>query len=197
MKASLGSPRSWMALGLAAGLTAMVGLAVGVDDPPAPSQPAPAEQPQPRGPRGERPGGERPAGEGRGERPQPGGRAPGQMVSVEASMKIMGRSLRTLKAQAGDATKRDENLRLVNDLQRGCVSAKGGVPEGILKNAVTEPDKAKIKDEYRKGLVSLLKKLIDLEEAIADGKGDSAKSLVEEIGKMRDSMHEKLGVKDE
>jgi soluble cytochrome b562 len=189
------SSRTWLACGLIAGLTAVVGLAVGVDDPPAPApaatQPAPQEPAQ-RGPRGE-------GGQGR-ERPgQPGGREGARaVVSVEASMKIMGRALRTLKSQAGDAAKRDENLRLVNDMQRGCVTAKGSpVPEDLLKKAATEPDKTKIKETYRKGLVDLLRKLIDLEDAIADGKGDAAKGIVEEVIKMRDKLHEDMGVKED
>jgi|GEM_PF-2034413 len=204
-QASRSTTRGWIALaaGVAVGFGTLAAMASGLDDPPQtqpsqqPQQPAPAEQPQqPRGPRG--PEGRPMAPEGqRPQQGQPGARGGGPVVSVEAAMKIMGRSLRTIKAQAGDAEKREENLRLVNDMQRGCVTAKGGAPESILKNAASEADKAKMKDEYRKGLVSLLKKLIELEEAIGDNKGDAAKGLVDEVVKMRDEMHEKMGVKDE
>ena len=195
MKSSSTKPsRTWLACGMLAGLTAVVGLAVGVDDPPAnapaAAQPAPQDQPQ-RGPREGGPGRERQG--------PPGGREGARaVISVEASMKIMGRALRTLKSQAGDAAKRDENLRLVNDMQRGCVTAKGSpVPEDLLKKAATEPDKTKIKETYRKGLLDLLRKLVDLEESIADGKGDAANKLVEEVIKMRDKMHEDMGVKED
>lgn len=188
--------RTWIACGLIAGFSAIVGLAVGVDDPPAnapaQTQPAPQGQP-PRGPRGE-------GGQGRERQGPPGGRegGPRTAISVEASMKVMGRALRTLKAQAGDATKREENLRLVNEMQRGCVTAKGSpVPEPLLKDAVSDPDKAKIKETFRKGLLDLLRKLVDLEEAIADEKGDAAKGLVEEVIKMRDKLHETMGVKED
>jgi len=197
MKSSTTKPsRTLLACGLIAGLTAVVGLAVGVDDPPASqpasTQPAPQDQPQ-RGPREGGPGRERqgPPGGGR----EGGARA---AISVEASMKIMGRALRTLKSQAGDAAKREENLRLVNDMQRGCVTAKGSpVPEDLLKKAATDADKAKVKETYRKGLHDLLRKLVDLEEAIADGKGSAATGLVEEVIKMRDKLHEDLGVKED
>lgn len=147
-----------------------------------PAQPAQPAQPENRrGPEG------RPGGPNGGER----------RVSVEGSMKAMQRSFETLERQATDPSKRDENLRLINDAQRGCVLAKGaGVPRDIVEKAAL-PDaaaKARMADDYRVHLVATLRKLIDLEEAVAAGKNDDIKAAMSAIAKLREEGHNAMGM---
>ncbi len=126
----------------------------------------------------------------------PGGR--GQQVSVEGAMKGMNRALRQLNQQIGDATKREENLRLINDMQRGCVNAKGAaLPEDVLKKANDDAGKKKMREEFRRELIKTMRLLLDIEADIADGKNDAAKTKLGELTKLRDHGHEEMGVKDE
>jgi len=150
-----------------------------------PARPEGAPKGQPGGPEG---------------RPQrgPGGPGAREALGADAGMKMMNRALKSLKGQVTDASKKDDNLRLVGDMQRGCVIAKGSpVPADILKKAKDEAEKAKWQKEYRTSLLGVLRKLVDVEQAILDGKGSEADKLLAEIAKVRDEMHKAMGVDED
>ena len=118
-------------------------------------------------------------------------------MSVGGGMNGMNRALRQLSRQIEDATKRDENLRLVNDMQRGCVGAKGAaLPEGVLKKAKDEAEKKKMSDEFRRELIKVMRLLLDIETDIADGKTEAAKTKLAELTKLRDHGHEEMGIEE-
>lgn len=147
--------------------------------------PARTEQPAQEGQRPRQPGG--PEGRPQGER----------RISVEGAMKIMGRNLERLEPQIGDASKKDENLTLINEMERGCVIAKGlSVPNDVLAKAADDAAREKMKADYRADLLSVLKKLISLEEAVSQGKTEEAKSLLQQAIRAGDLGHEQLGVND-
>jgi hypothetical protein len=125
-----------------------------------------------------------------------GGQGGERRVSVEGSMKAIQRSLEALERQIGDGSKRDENLKLINDAQRGCIQAKGaGVPRDILEKAAPDAAaKARLADDYRVHLVTTLRKLIDLEEAVAAGKAEEAKAALTALEKIRDDGHNAMGM---
>ena len=56
------------------------------------------------------------------------------------------RALRTLKGQITDASKREDNLLLINQMQVACVSAKGGKLDEVLKDLKPEEAAAKAKE---------------------------------------------------
>ena len=129
--------------------------------------------------------------------PERGGPPGGRQVSVEGGMNGMNRAMRQLSRQVEDASKRSENLRLINDMQRWCVNAKGApLSEEILKKAQDEDAKARLTDEFRRELIKAMRLLLDIETDIADGKGEAAKAKLAELAKLRDHAHEELGVKD-
>jgi hypothetical protein len=150
---------------------------------------------QPEGGRGGQPGGQ-PRQGAPGQPGEGGPRGAGRAPSVEGSMKTMGRSLRTLKDQLGDASKKEENLRLINDMQRGCIMAKGGTPAmfGELK---TDAEKTAAMDKYRRKMIELAKLLLDAESAMLDGKTDAAKTALDSAVKMRDEQHKAFGVTED
>ncbi|HEX8877903.1 MAG TPA: hypothetical protein VF777_14235 [Phycisphaerales bacterium] len=118
-------------------------------------------------------------------------------VSVEGSMKAIQRSFEALERQIGDPGKRDENLKLINEAQRGCVLSKGaGLPREIAeKNLFLDAaSKARMHDDYRVHLVATLRKLIDLEEAVAAGKTEDAKAALAAVAKLRDEGHNAMGM---
>ena len=169
---------NWLVSALILSLSALLTL----DEPPAPRPASPSSQPA----QGERP--RLPQGPGGGER----------RVSVEGAMKTMNRSLKQLKSQLAETSKRDENLALVNEMERGCVTAKGlALPKDVLERAGDEAAQAKMKQNYRAEMLTLLKSLISLEEAIGNGKADEAKKIIEEIQRQREKEHKAMGVKDD
>jgi hypothetical protein len=130
---------------------------------------------------------------------QPGGRGAdtgGLPQSVRQAMSIMGRGLRTLKTQAADTNKKDENLKLVADMERGCLAAKALLPEKAMTKAADQAKKDEIALTFRKQLISMMEKLLKLETAIIEEKGSEASQLVTEITALRDESHKKLGVKE-
>ena len=143
-------------------------------------------------------------GAGQGGSAQPGGPQQGERprgerrISVEATMKIMDRALEPLINQISDPAKRDENLGYVNEMQRGCVIGKGlALPKEFLAKAGDEAAQAKIKKAYHAHMLSLLKKLISLEEAIDDGNVGDAKKLLDEVIQERDRGHAAMEMPDE
>lgn len=116
-----------------------------------------------------------------------------QLMSVGASMKLIGGSYEKLREQIGDAAKRDENLRLINDMQRGAVTAKGqAVPADVLKHAADDAAKTNVAENYRKDLIALTRKLLDVETEIAEGKLEEARAHLEEAVKLGDVAHGRL-----
>ncbi len=112
-------------------------------------------------------------------------------------MKQMNRALKQLRGQLKDPSKREENLKLIGDMQRGAVGAKSAKPEHALSEAKDEAAKAKIAADFRNDLITVVRKLLDAEEAIVNGKPDVAAAALDEVEKLRDKSHKQLGVKDE
>jgi hypothetical protein len=174
--------RTTALIGLSLALTAALApIAIAQDAPPA----APAGNGSGKGGQAPREGGER------------GGRGGGQQVSLEGSMKGMNRALKTLKGSISDASKKNECLKMVSEMQRNCAASKAAtVPAEYLKSAADDAAKAKIEDEFRSDLRKNLRLLLGLEDAIVAGKTDEANALIVKIEALRDHAHEEMGVKD-
>jgi hypothetical protein len=145
------------------------------------------ENPTPGG-RGGQPGGEGRRGQGGEMRPQ----------SAEGAMKSMNRALRTLKAQIADKAKKDENLQLINDMQRGAIGAKAAkLSDNVLDSAKDDAGKAQLLTKYRRQMLALTRTLLDVESNLLDDKFDAAKADLDKAIKMRDDGHKELGVSDD
>src|ERR1051326_828845 len=105
-------------------------------------------------------------------------------------MKAINRAARALKEQVGDASKKDENLKLIWAMQKNALQAKTLEPERI------EGDKSKWLPDFRKDQNKLMRMLLDLEEQVADGKSDDAAKTFQKVMQYKDSEHEKFKVKD-
>lgn len=165
------------------------------DPQPAKPDPQPAkpnDPPPPPPPTG--PGGEKRPDRGPGGERGPGGPGDG---SIEGAMKGMNRAVKQLQGQIGDVKKKDENLRLMGSVERNCIAAKDlALPPEMLETAKDDAEKAKLADSYRKHLIILMRKLLDLELFVIDGKTDAANAKLLEIVKYRDATHEEFGIKD-
>lgn len=151
----------------------------------------PGQRPQ-RGPGGGEGGG--PGQERRG--PGEGGQQRGG--NVEGAMKQMNRAMKQLSEQIADASKLQDNLRLINDMQRGCAMAKGlGVPKDILEKAKDDAEKAKLASEFRKDLIGAMRSFLEVEESLASGDTAGAKAKLDAIGEKIEKAHKEMGVKEE
>lgn len=161
-------------------------------------QPAGAPAARPAQPESRQPASKQPE-PGPAPRREPGaeGRR-GEGLGLGGSMKLMDRSLEKLRGQIGDAAKKDENLRLINEVQRGAVTAKGqSLPPDVLKKAPDEAAKAKLHETFRRELIAFVRKLLDIETEIAEGKTDAARTHLDEAMKMGNAAHQALGLGEE
>jgi len=166
----------------AVALISVAGLAVGT------TYAQPEAQPGTRQPE------RRPGGEGR----RPGAEGRGEGMNVEGAMKTMNRSLKQLNGQIADAAKKDDNLKLIGDMERAIVAAKNQpVPADVLAKAKDDAAKAKVSSEFRSHLIDALRKIIDVEEAVADGKTDDAKAKLALFAKTQEAGHNAVGLKDD
>jgi len=153
---------------------------------PPPGDARPSQAPPAPGEPGRRPPFDRPGGPG-----GPGGR----QVSVSGAMKTMNRAMHQRQGQISDASKRAENLALINDIERGAVSAKGApLPDDVMKNGKDDAAKSKMVEDFRRALMKSVRTALDIEDNILAGKSDAAKAGMEELIKQRDAGHTALGV---
>jgi hypothetical protein len=131
-----------------------------------------------------------------GDAPQRGRGGQQQQPTTKQGMSMMNRALRTLKSSINDTAKKDDNLRAINDLQRGCVAAKGATPDRVL-GKMDEAKRADASVQYRRALIQIMEKALKAETAIMDGKNADAAKLLTEIEKIRDDSHKAMGVRDE
>ena len=140
--------------------------------------------------------------EGGGQRPQRGaeggqGARRGGGPNLEAAMKAMNGSLKALKANVADASKKDENLKQVAIFQYGCAASKAAPLPGDVGKELDADAKAKLEVKFRTDLRAVMGVAMQLEEAIIAGKTDEATKLVTKLAEMRDAGHKAMGLKDE
>ena len=163
------------------------------------AQSAPQDPPQ-QGQPGQREGGQRPqrGGEGgQGGERGPGGRGRTGGPNLEGAMKAMNGALKGLKANVGDASKKDECLKMVATFQYGCAASKAAPMPGNLGKDLDAAGKAKMEAKMRDDLRTMMKTAMALEDAILAGKADDAAKLVAQLESMRDAGHKEMGVKDD
>jgi Cytochrome b562 len=191
--------RRLSALALAASAVAATvlltgGIAVFAQDAPsaAPAK-APTQEAQESDAAPARGGARRPGQEGGGARG-----ARGENPSVGSSMKSMNRALESLKGSIGDPMKLAENLKLIGEMERGCILAKNApFPADLLKDAADDAAKAKVATHYRKDMIKLTQSLLELELAVMNGKTADAQAMLVKLDAAREHGHEEFGVEDD
>jgi hypothetical protein len=120
------------------------------------------------------------------------GRARGEVgQTVEQCMKMMNGAARRLKEQVGDASKKEDNLKLVWAMQKNALQAKMLEP-----NHLGDGDRTRQLAEFRKDQNDLMRSLLKLEDEVASGKADAASATFASIAQMKESEHRKFKVKD-
>jgi len=106
-------------------------------------------------------------------------------------MSAMNKSLRMLKRQLPDASKKDDNLKLIESIKKNLDAshklepAKGkDVPAG---------EKAAYVEKYKGQMIELGKAFGELEAAIKVDKADEAKKALEKISELKEKGHKDFG----
>ena len=109
-------------------------------------------------------------------------------------MSAMNKSLRTLKKQVADATKKDENLALVAKMK---VNLAESVKLDPAKTKdVPEADKVAYLAKYKEQLDTLGKSFDELEVALKADKPDDAKKVFEKLSDQKEKGHKDFAPED-
>lgn len=158
---------------------------------PAPKNPQPRGEPEraPDAPARGEPGSPRRGPGG------PGG--PNAMpANLEGAMKLLNGNLKRLKAQIADSTKKEDNLKLINEAQRGAVIAKGMDTTEAFARQPDAAKRAKMNADFRPHMIQLVEHLLTLEKQILADKTEDAAKTMELLKAFRTENHEAFGVKD-
>lgn len=109
-------------------------------------------------------------------------------------MKTVNKSIRTLKRQVDDASKKDENLALI-------ATAKKSLDECLKLDPAKTKDvpageKAAYLDKYKAQMKDVIKTFDDLEAAVKAGKADDAKKIFEKLSDEKEKGHKDFNPED-
>lgn len=110
-------------------------------------------------------------------------------------MSAFNKSLRTLKRQAADASKKDENLALIAKI-KGNLDASKKLEPAKTKD-VPAGEKAAYLAKFKDQLDGVSKSIDELEAAIKADKADDAKKIFEKLGEQKEKGHKDFGADDD
>jgi soluble cytochrome b562 len=109
-------------------------------------------------------------------------------------MKTVNKSIRTLKRQVDDASKKDDNLALI-------ATAKKSLDECLKLDPAKTKDvpageKAAYLDKYKAQMKDVVKTFDELETAVKAGKTDDAKKIFEKLSDEKEKGHKDFNPED-
>jgi hypothetical protein len=110
-------------------------------------------------------------------------------------MTAMNKSLRTLKRQISDASKKDDNLALLGKMKANLAEAIKLEPKKTKD--VPAAEKAAYVEKFKQEITELGKTYDQLEAAIKDGKTAEAKAIFDKISEQKEKGHKDFGVDEE
>lgn len=121
--------------------------------------------------------------------------AVGVPQNLEGAMRDMGRLYRSLTAEAGDFARREQTLRDIGLMERDVAIAKNSLPP--LVNRQSGDEQARQIASYRSMMISMLRTLLDLEEAVADQKADEVKKILAQLEEIQQEGHKEFAPREE
>ncbi|MDB6174882.1 MAG: hypothetical protein JWL59_4193 [Chthoniobacteraceae bacterium] len=109
-------------------------------------------------------------------------------------MKAMNKSLRTLKKQLADASKKDENVALVEKMKKDLAASKKHEP--AKTKDIPAADKAAYLAKYQEQMDALGKSYDELEVAVKADKVDDAKKVLEKLSDQKEKGHKDFNPDD-
>lgn len=113
---------------------------------------------------------------------------------VDDAMQALNTAVRKANRHYADPAKKDATLELVAEMQKQAETCKTLAP--LRAGKLTGDDKTKFMAQYQKHLDTLLGDIATLKAAIAAGKTDDAKAVLDKIGSLKESSHKDLGVEE-
>ena len=112
---------------------------------------------------------------------------------LSKEMSAMNKSLRTVKRQLADTSKKSENVELIEKVKKNIDAAKALKP----KNTDKQSDKAAYTSKYKDEMGTLEKTVDELEAAIKADKADEAKKALDKIYQIKEKGHKDFGVDED
>lgn len=109
-------------------------------------------------------------------------------------MKIVNKSIRTMKRQIDDASKKDDNLALIATAKKSLAECLKMEPAKTKDVAAGE--KAAYLDKYQAEMKEVAKTFDDLEAAVTAGKTDDAKKIFEKLADEKEKGHKDFNPDD-
>jgi hypothetical protein len=106
-------------------------------------------------------------------------------------MKAMNKSLRTLKRQVADASKKDENVALIAEIKKNLDASIKLEPAKTKE--VPAAEKTAYLDKYKQQMTDLSKAFDELDAAVKAGKGDAAAAIFEKLSQSKEKGHKDFG----
>lgn len=110
-------------------------------------------------------------------------------------MKVMNKSLRTLKRQIADPSKKDDNLALIATIRKTLENAMKLEP--AKTKDIPAAEKAAYVDKYKAQLTDLGKTYEELEASIKAGKTEEVQKFFEKLSEQKEKGHKDFGVDEE
>lgn len=107
--------------------------------------------------------------------------------ALDVLMGQINRQYRLVKAQVADKAQNAKTLEALNAMQTATTTAKGMTPASVT--ALPEAQRAAKLGEYRKGMLALLKALVELEENLLADDNTKAAAMVAKIDAIQKDGH--------
>jgi hypothetical protein len=115
-------------------------------------------------------------------------------TALAKEMKTMNKSLRTLKRQVGDASKKEENLQLLATIKKTLDASAKLEPAKTKDQPAGE--RTKYLENYHKQLADLGKSFDEVEAAVKADKPEDAKKAFEKVSEQKEKGHKDFGADD-
>jgi len=110
-------------------------------------------------------------------------------------MKTVNKSLRTLKRQVSDASKKSENIELLGTIKKSLDECLKLEPAKTKDQPPAQ--KTAYLDNYKKQMTDLEKTFADIETAVKADKPDDAKKLFEKLSEEKEKGHKDFGADED
>ncbi len=111
------------------------------------------------------------------------------------NMSAMNKSLRTLKRQLADTSKKDENIGMVEKIKTSLDEAAKLQPKKTKD--IPEAEKTAYIEKYKAQIADLKKTFDGIGAALKAGKPDDAKALFDKLSEQKEKGHKDFGADDE
>jgi len=114
-------------------------------------------------------------------------RAADESTPLEDAMTALNKALKTVKAQVEDVSKNAESLKLVAEVEKQALIAKGFEP--AKTKSIPAGEKAKFVAAYRVKMTEMITEVLKLEKALLENKNDEAAKAVKVLYEMKTEGH--------